>query len=57
MLLQCSCGLECPELKPKLPRYLVLLRFQGFSAAFTFRASQPKLTSPCAKAFKVESER
>lgn len=39
MLLQCSCGLECPELKPKLPDYLALLLFQGFTAAFAFGAS------------------
>lgn len=48
MLLQCSCGLECPDLKSKLPRYLALLSFQGFFAAFTFRELQLKLTSPCA---------
>lgn len=48
MLLQCSCGLECPELKSKLRRYHALLQFRGFSAEFTFRALQPKLTSPCA---------
>lgn len=39
MLLQCSCGLECPELKSKLPDHLALLLFQGFTAASTFGAS------------------
>lgn len=39
MLLQCSCGLECPELKSKLPDYLALLLFQGLTVAFTFGVS------------------
>lgn len=57
MLLQCPCGLECPDLKSKLPRYLALLSFQGFSVAFAFRKSHLKLTSPCAIKQKLFREK